>query len=116
MQVTRSTTTRKAVRFVLTENGHLVVNGVAASVHVFNHQLRTWLSQPLLGFLWAQRRLAEWNAAYACDAGCDSSIAYVVSLVERATRTTTKYAFWLLFSVGMAVTEFCVGALLAVGL
>ena len=50
-----------AVRHPLTENHHVIVDGVHASVHILNEQLYRKLSYPLQLTYWAN---SEWNRSW----------------------------------------------------
>jgi len=50
-----------AVRHPLTENHHVIVNGVHASVHILNEQLYRKLSYPLQWTFWMD---PEWNRSW----------------------------------------------------
>ena len=49
------------VRHPLTENHHVIVNGVHASVHILNEQLYRKLSYPLRWTFWVN---PEWNRSW----------------------------------------------------
>ena len=65
-----------AVRHPMTENHHVIVDGVHASVHILNEQLYRKLSCPLQLAYWAN---SEWNCSW---------------LVKKLVRLSFRLSYW----------------------